>query len=168
MHWDWILDWGKPLIPHRGAGALAFLQELSKTLTELPTTSGGDFAALLQVVPDIVKPLFIPPLVGANGNVAVVKPTSYLHDHLGTWTHGLPAKNVSDALLGMERGEITYVYKIWSVSFADVEAVGVALKGSHVQLVDYRALPKLTREKERWLAARVVDSSNQIEPNLEM
>lgn len=152
VHWDWILDWGKPTIPHRGAGALAFLQEVAKVA---PASGGGGFAALVQTVPDVVKPSFIPPLVGPNENVAVVKPTSYLHDHLGTWTHGLPAKNVSDALLGMERGEITYVYKIWSVSFVDVEAVGVALKGSHVQLVDYRALPKLTREKERWLASSV-------------
>ena len=146
VHWDWLLDWGKPLIPHRGAGALAFLQELSKA-------SSGDFAALVQTVPDVVKPSHVPPLVGP-GSLAVVKPTSYLHDHLGTWTHGLPAKNVSDALLALEPGEITYVYKIWSVSFADVEAVGVALRGSHVQLVDYRALAKLTREKQRWLASR--------------
>ena len=37
----------------------------------------------------------------------------------------------------------------WSgqVSFADVEAVGVALKGTHVELVDYRVMPKLVREK---------------------
>ena len=138
VHWDWLGDWGKPLIPDRGAGALAFLQELSKA-------ASGDFAALVATVPDVVKPSHVPPLVGPGG-VAVVKPTSYLRDHLGTWTHGLPAKNVSDALLALEPGEITYVYKIWSVSFADVEAVGVALRGSGVQLVDYRALPRLTRE----------------------
>ena len=35
------------------------------------------------------------------GRLAVVKPTSYLLDHLGTWTRYVPAKNVSDALLAL-------------------------------------------------------------------
>ena len=123
-----------------------FLQELSQA-------ASGNFAALMATVPDVVKPSHVPPLVGP-GKLAAVTPTSYLHDHLGTRTHGLPAKNVSDALLALEPGEITHVYKIWSVSFADVEAVGVALRGSRVQLVDQRDLPRLTREKQRWLASR--------------
>lgn len=38
VHWDWILDWGKPTIPHRGAGALAFLQEVAKVA---PASGGG-------------------------------------------------------------------------------------------------------------------------------
>jgi hypothetical protein len=58
---------------------------------------------------------------------------------------------VSDALLELRPGEITYVYKIWDVTFADVEAVGVALRDSHVHIVDYRELPRLVREKRAWL-----------------
>jgi hypothetical protein len=33
------------------------------------------------------------------------------------------------------------------VQFAEVEALGLALRGSHVQFVDYRAMHNLTREK---------------------
>ena len=148
VHWDWLGDWGKPLTV--GAGALPFLEAVSIAAASQAMLFGEGFAAMVATVPDVVKPSHVPPLVGP-GRLAVVKPTSYLLDHLGTWTRYVPAKNVSDALLALAPGEITYVYKIWQVSFGDVEAVGVALRGSHVQLVDYRALPRLIEEKERWL-----------------
>jgi hypothetical protein len=155
------------LIP--GAGALSFLEELSKA-----TAWSGLGAAFVATVPAIAKPSKnkIPPLVGPNGELAVVKPTSALIDELeegwpGTWTRHAPVANISASLLALKPGTITYVYKIWDVSvsavvawrftthvlvcafqFAEVEALAVALNGSHVQLVDYRAMGNLTRAKQ--------------------
>jgi hypothetical protein len=46
------------------------------------------------------------------------------------------------------KGSIGYVYKIWSVNFTTVEALAADLNGSHVRLVDHRALKRLIVEKE--------------------
>ena len=61
--------------------------------------------------------------------------------------HGTPPANVSASLLALPRGTITYVYKIWDVSFEAVEELGAALKGTHVKLVDVRAMSELVRAK---------------------
>jgi hypothetical protein len=43
--------------------------------------------------------------------------------------------------------------EIWSVNFTAVEALGQALKGTHVELVDYRELPQLIKAKAAAKAA---------------
>jgi hypothetical protein len=66
---------------------------------------------------------------------------------ISNWERQIAAANVSASLLALPRGTITYVYKIWDVGFAAVEELGVALKGTHVKLVDVRAMPELVRAK---------------------
>ena len=62
--------------------------------------------------------------------------------------------NRSKSLLALKPGtiDITYIYEIRDVSFAQVEALGVLLRESHVRLVDYRTLHNLTRDKMYSLA----------------
>ena len=39
------------------------------------------------------------------------------------------------------------MYKIWSVNFTAVESLAAELKGTHVHLIDHRALKRLIVEK---------------------
>lgn len=186
VHWDWVGDWGsKSLLP--GAGALSYLKEMAKAAD----WSGLD-VSLASTVPalDVIAPWNLPPLVGSAGSsLAVIKPTSALIDEVedgwpGTWERHVPVANITQSLLALKPGTITYVYKIWdvpvsgylnsnfavvrcashtsnlpphihvciharmNVQFTEVEELGVALLGSHVQLVDYRTMHNLTRGKE--------------------
>eukprot|EP01043_Picozoa_sp_COSAG02_P024516 COSAG02_NODE_1341_length_13172_cov_324.630001_6_plen_125_part_00 len=62
-----------------GAGATSFLEEISKAASR---HGRDDFAAMVATVPDIVKPTRIPRVLPS---LAVIEPTSYLVDHLGTY-----------------------------------------------------------------------------------
>ena len=57
-------------------------------------------------------------------------------------------KELAKKLIALPPGSIGYVYKIWSVNFTSVEDLAVELKGTHVQLVDHRALKGLIVQKE--------------------
>jgi|EP01047_Picozoa_sp_COSAG01_P005567 hypothetical protein len=137
VHWDFVGDFlGKPFT-REGAGSLAFLEEAAKAWG----VEGGGLALLGG--PSAVGPsAHIPPRV--KPDLTVVKPPDWLP---GDWQRQLPAANLSVSLLALPRGTITYVYKIWDVSFAAVEELGVALQGTHVKLVDYRTMPGLVRAK---------------------
>lgn len=138
VHWDFVGDFlGKPFT-RDSAGTLNFLKEVANAW-------GADGVALLggpsgvgpsPHIPDRVKP-----------DLAIVKPISLRDLPISNWDRYTHAANVSASLLALPRGTISYVYKIWDVGFAAVEELGVALKGTHVKLVDVRALPELVRAK---------------------
>jgi hypothetical protein len=152
-HWDWVSDFPK---------ALPFLEDIARTGLEV---------AMVATVPDVYKP-DIPDVIG--GRLAIVKPTSVLVEGVGQWNvddAGAPkgcdkctipptaacpvcvqpnpsAASLAEKLLAIPKGEITYIYKIWSVNFTAVEALGKALQGTHVEIVDYRVLAQLVKEKD--------------------
>lgn len=93
------------------------------------------------------------------------------------------SQEVARKLLAIPKGEITYMYserhitrnlflttchldrfavaaaEIWSVNYTAVEALGAALVGTHVQLVDHRELPQLIKAKVRHQAAVALRNS---------
>ena len=137
VHWDFVGDFlGKPFT-RDGAGSLNFLKEAAKAW-------GVGGVALLGGPSGAGPSPHIPPRVN---DLTVVKPISLRDLPISNWERQIPAANVSASLLALPRGTITYAYKIWDVSFAAVEQLGVALKGTHVKLVDVRAMPELVRTK---------------------
>ena len=128
-HWDWVSDF---------SASLPFLEDIART---------GLDTAMVATVPDIWKPN-IPDVVG--GRLAIVKPTSVVSEGVGQWdaddanapkgcgtctippTPSCPvcvqpnpsAASLAQKLLAIPKGEITYIYKIWSVNFTAVEALG--------------------------------------------
>ena len=134
VHWDFVGDFlGKPFT-RDGAGSLNFLKEAAKAW-------GSDGVALLGGPSGVGPSPHIPPRV--KPDLTVVKPIFQRDLPISNWERQIPAANVSASLLALPRGTITYVYKIWDVGFAAVEELGVALKGTHVKLVDVRTMPEL-------------------------
>ena len=148
-HWDWLGSWSK---------ALPFLKMMASRISE-----GGPEVAFVAEVPDAGTPHLPSALIGdgpAAHKLAVAKQltsqweASDYHGLQGT--HGnrtkrlgiTDPKELAKKLIALPPGSIGYVYKIWSVNFTSVEDLAVELKGTHVQLVDHRALKGLIVQKE--------------------
>ena len=101
---------------------------------------------------------------GLIGDGPAADKLAAIQELTGNWAtndyHGLGAGlaspitdplKLAKALKAKPTGTIGYVYKIWSVNFTTVETLAAELNGSHVRLVDHRALKKLLVEKEEAL-----------------
>ena len=55
---------------------------------------------------------------------------------------------VADMLLQLSRGTMGYVYKLPDITMQDVEALGLALQGTHVKLVGHRELAMLAAQRK--------------------
>lgn len=134
VHWDWA-----------GTSTKHYFNALEEESEHF-----GSFldTVLFQSVPaDIVPHTLTPTLVeGAQGSVAVVKQAMTWGEGIVTYYHDVD--KAANHLKNLKLGTVTFGYLICAqTTYDEIEALAAALAGSHVQLVDYRALHGLVSQK---------------------